>query len=125
MTPEQKRAFNTLTMCGVFFDVEDDEDTPLAPKWGQTLNLNDTFSYACADGEFVSDDQMVRVEDLYSRYGLCGIYYWVSEQRGQCKSEFAGINRMIDFVREEEKIRSAHGSLNAAFTVRSYTIGDK
>ena len=45
------------------------------------LNMNDTFAFACADCEEVPDDKIAEVASLYSRFGYCGLVYWVSKQR--------------------------------------------
>jgi hypothetical protein len=83
-------------------DELDDDDSP---DFLQTLDMSDTWAWACADGEMVPDDKLPEVAQLCSEYGYCGLLYWVSEQRNQCRSEFADINRCVEFVRREEAIR--------------------
>jgi hypothetical protein len=96
------RARILLRMSGFLFEEDDEEN----PKLKQTINLNDTWSWACADGEYVPDEELSEVANLFLSYGYCGILYWVSEKRNQCKSEFHDINRLIEFVRSEERIRN-------------------
>ena len=45
------------------------------------LNMNDIFFYACADSEEVPEDKINEVANLFTRFGLAGLIYWVSEQR--------------------------------------------
>jgi hypothetical protein len=113
-----------LRKAHVFFPISDDDDDD-EPYLGQTLNLSDTWGWACADGEPVPDDKIIDVATLFWSYGWCGILYWVSERRGQCRSEFADVNRQIDFVRHEEAIRrEVPESTRRAYTKRQYTIGE-
>ena len=119
-TVEESKAL--LSAAEVFFGEEyADED----PQMAWTLNLNDAFYWASADGEYVSDEEMIRVAELFWRYGIKGIYYWVIvEKRGDTKVEFADVNRFIEFVRKEEEIRRAEpSSSRRAFKKVSYTIG--
>ena len=78
----------------VFFDEDDDE-----PELNQTLNMNDDWCWASADGQYVPDEKLVEVAALFWRYGWAGILYWVSEQNDHMRSEFLDNNRFIDFVR--------------------------
>lgn len=118
MTTEEARAL--LKAADVFFsDDEGDE-----PELNQTLNMNDTWAWACADGEYVPDEELVRVATLFLRYGMCGLYYWVSERHNGMRSEFCDINRFIDFVRHEEAIYQEFPTSSArAYAKRTYTIG--
>lgn len=122
---EIERARELLRLASVFFyddpsELDDDE----SPEFLQMLNMNDTWGWACADGEYVPDDDLIEVSRLFWRYGYCGVLYWVSERRGQAKSEFADINRFIQFAREEEKIREeVPGENKRAYTKREYVIG--
>ena len=40
--------------------------------------LNDTFAYASADGEELTDDQIDRLIDAYKRWGNHGVIAWAS-----------------------------------------------
>lgn len=112
-------ARDLLTKAGVFCS-PDDED----PEFAQTLNMNDTWAWACADGEFVPDAELPRVAELFYRYGNCGLLYWVSERNNKMRSEFHDINRFIDFVRQEEAIREeVPDSSTRAYLKRGYLIG--
>lgn len=115
-----------LDAAGVFFDTsrnDDDEDWDEVPE--QTLNLSDTFFWACADAEPVSDEEIPRVAELFYRYGVCGIYHWVAEKRGMKKVEFADVNRFIQFARNEEAIRNEEPSSSSrAYLKKSYVIGE-
>lgn len=111
------------------FDFEDeDEEDEWANKWHQTLNLSDTFAWACADAQFVEDVELPELARLFYDYGYCGVLYWVSEKRknenGPMMSEFHDINRHIQFVRIEEELRNAEPySTKRAFKKVEYTIG--
>ena len=110
-----------LTKADVFFGRCDEED---GPEWEQTLNMNDTWAWACADGEYVSDEELPRVAELFWRYGHCGILFWVSEKNNGMRSEFYDINRFVDFVRQEEAIRAdVPESSKRAYAKREYSLG--
>ena len=101
------RARFQLRTAGLFFY---DHESELEPgddrKMLQTINMNDVWNWACADGEYVPDDQLTEVSRLFFHYGWCGVLYWVSELRSQCQSEFTDVNRKIEFVRNEERLRA-------------------
>lgn len=119
-----EEARELLQKADVFFDVDDDDLNGRDPQWKQALNMNDVWGWACADVEFVTDEQLPQVAELFWRYGWCGILYWVSEQNDKCKSAFHDVNRQIEFVRNEEVIRAEiPGSSERAYTKRTYTIG--
>lgn len=121
MSEEEQRALTFLRLAGVFYDDEPDDDEP---ELAQTLDMNDTFGWACTMGEKVPDASLVEVARLYKQYGYCGMVYWVSEQNNQVRSEFHDINRFIDFVRQEESIRRDCPDWNKrAYFKRSYTLG--
>lgn len=108
-----------LEKAEVFFDFNPEHD--MDP---QTLNMNDVWGWACADGEHVPDEDLPRVAELFRRYGKCGILYWVSERNGRYRSEFHDINRFIDFVREEEAIRTEiPDDSQRAYAKRQYMVG--
>ena len=110
-----------LTSAQVFFDCDPDDD----PMEAQTLNLNDAFYWACADGEHVADNELLRVSELFWRYGIHGIYYWVLvEKRNNAKAEFLDVNRFVEFVTREEELRKAEpSSSRRAYQKVQYTIG--
>ena len=118
-----EEARKLLKQARVFFynDDHDDEDS----KWPQTLNMNDTWAWACSDGQYVTNKQLPEVAGLFWKYGNAGILYWVSKQTNDQRSEFYDNNRMIDFVAHEEKIRKEFpGSTERAYKKISYTIGE-
>jgi hypothetical protein len=121
-----EKARQMLRAAGVFyFDEESELLEDEGPKWLQTLNMNDTWGWALADCEYVSDEELSEVGDLFFKYGWCGILYWVSEKRGGMKSEFADINRFIEFVRNEENIiKEIPSSSKRAYIAMVYTIGN-
>jgi nitroimidazol reductase NimA-like FMN-containing flavoprotein (pyridoxamine 5'-phosphate oxidase superfamily) len=111
-----------LEAADVFFgrNIEDDE------KWAQMLNMNDVWCWACADCEYVSDEKLPEVAELFFNYGWAGILYWVSEQHNNMRSEFENNNRFIEFVRQEEKLcKKVPDNNKRAYEKFSYTLGDK
>jgi hypothetical protein len=96
-----------------------DEDTK-----GIVLNMNDTWCWASAWGEDVPDDKIEELADLIWWYGNAGVLYWVSEQHGQMRSEFHDINRFVDFVRNEERLKKeVPNSSKRAYKKLTYTLG--
>ena len=112
-----ENARKLLNAANVFYD--DDR-----PEFVQTLNMNDVWAWASADGEKVSDEELPEVANLFLDYGWCGILYWVSRKRGGKRSEFCDINRFIEFAEKEEEIKKAlpNGS-DRADTRQTYQIG--
>lgn len=99
-------------------------DIPGEPEAAQTLNMNDVWGWAMAWGEYVPDEELPRVAELFKRYGDAGVLYWVSEHHGQMRSEFEDNNRFIDFVRHEEKLRQEVPDSNKrAYKKLKYTLG--
>lgn len=112
-----ERAIKFLNATDLFFDDDDDMGK-------YCLNLGDTFAWACADAERVGEDELPRLAELVWLYGYCGMLYWVSEKRGGMMTAFQDNNRMIEFVRHEEQIRSEiPDSCARALAKRSYMIG--
>jgi hypothetical protein len=96
-----------------------DEDTT-----GIVLNMNDTWGWATAWGEDVPDDKIEELANLIWWYGNAGTLYWVSEQHGQMRSEFHDINRFVDFVRNEERLKKeVPNSSQRAYKKLTYTLG--
>lgn len=118
-TVEEARAL--LTASGLFFGADDDDP----PELAQTFNLNDTWAWACADGEYVPDAALPEVATLFFRYGYGGILLWVSKLNGGTRSEFADVNRWIDYAKQEEAFReSGPPSSKRAYTKHTYTLGE-
>lgn len=108
-----------LIAADLFF--EPDEDEPNFPK--QMLNLSDTWYWASADGEEVTDAELPVVAELFWHYGWCGILFWVAEKRKH-PTQFKDNNRFIQFVQQEEKIRrEIPGSTERACHAATYVIG--
>lgn len=87
------------------------------------INMNDAWGWACADGIEVTDENVERIAELYSRYGFGGLLYFQSDERG--RSEFHDNNRFLDFVRNEERIlKEIPDSNKRAYHKKIYTIGE-
>ena len=50
--------------------------------WRASLNVSDTFAYACADAEELTLSQAHEVRLLCEKYGWDGICAWVARKRG-------------------------------------------
>lgn len=114
-------------MAGLFYHDDDDpedldDDDYVLPT---TLNLNDAFYWACADAETIPVESLKEVADLFRQYGEGGIFYWVLRRRGEEKVEFLDVNRMVEFVRNEERIRQEvkDHSFRLPYHKATYTIG--
>ena len=117
-TVDKARAL--LVNAGVF-DV--DYDAP-EQQFRQTLNMNDVWAWASAEGEDVRDDELPELARLFFSYGWAGILYWVSEKNGAMRSEFHDNNRFIDFVKHEEQLRKdVPDSSKRAYTRIRYELG--
>ena len=116
-----ERAKTLITASGMCFDEDfDDEVKPF------TINLNDAFWWACGDAETIPEESLIEVADLFFQYGICGVYYWVLKRRGIDTVEFADINRFVEFVRNEERIKAEVPSDSArAYYKAAYTIGSE
>ena len=118
-----ERAKTLITASGMCFgpDFEfEDEAKPF------TINLNDAFWWACGDAETIPEDSLIEVADLFYQYGICGVYYWVLRRRGIAQVEFADINRFVEFVSHEERIKVEVPSDNKrAYHKATYTIGSE
>lgn len=109
-----------LQTADVFFGADDDEDH----KGAQTLNLNDAFVWACADGEYVEDAELPRVAELFWKYGYCGILYWASLKTPDMRIEFRDVSRFVEFVANEEAIVAEEPqSTKRAYLQRDYHLG--
>jgi hypothetical protein len=118
-----EKARELLNAAEVFFDLDEDDDDP---KWEQTLNLNDCFFWASADGEYVEDKDLPEVARLFWKYGHNGILYWAWKKTGaDWKPEFFDVRRAIEFVKHEEDIRDEEPDSNKrAYLKKRYTIGE-
>lgn len=112
----KEEAINLLKAADLFFDDEDFESK-------YVLNMNDVWGWACADGEEVPEDKLIEVAELFWQYGWAGILYWVSRRNNDSKSEFADVNRFIDFVVNEERIKQEFPDPNIrAYIKATYTL---
>ncbi len=119
-----ERARELLNKVELFFHADDGDDEESRQKRAQTLNMNDVWGWACADGEYVPDDKLPELAALFYRYGWAGVLYWVSEQNGGMRSEFHDNNRFIEFVRREEQLRKEiPDSDKRAYAKIQYTLG--
>lgn len=112
-----------LNAFQVFYEY--DKNDPLGLN--QTINLNDTFAWGCADSEFVADDEMMRLAELAWDYGFGGILYWVAiEKRKWDLSciEFENTRRRVEFVIQEEAVKErVPDYATRAYTKCEYMIG--
>lgn len=79
----------------------------LQPDGSFFLNFNDTWGWACADGEVVPPDEIKTVARLFRAWGWPGLLYWATTKRAGLRSEFKDNNRFIDFVAREEALIAA------------------
>lgn len=47
------------------------------------INLNDTFSYACADGEHVKENDYPEIVQIWKRWGWIGLVCWSAKKRNE------------------------------------------
>lgn len=107
-----------LAQLDTFLTISNDED-------GILLWMNDTFNWASSDAIQVEPDEIDELFRLFQRYGFCGAVYWASKKDQYCsRSAFKDINRFIDFVAAEEKLRADEPSSNKrAGIALVYTLG--
>ena len=85
--------------------------------------MGDVWAWACADCIVLTDENVVRVAELYDRYGFPGFLFFKIEAEGYTKSEFTDNNRFIQFVQNEERIRKECPDYNKrAYFKTQYTI---
>jgi hypothetical protein len=118
MTNQQRFAKDLLSRAGLFYGSGEEPDD----DGDQILNMNDTWGWATAYGEHVPDEDLPEVARLFVAYGFCGVLYWVSKKNDDMESEFSHINRFVQFVREEEKLREGLTSSQHAYKKSEYTI---
>lgn len=115
MTLDEAKAL--LLASGYVLEADDE-----IPPW--TLNMSDTFGWGLAFAETIPEDQLVKVAELFQRFGWGGLAYWVSEHVG-LMSEFCDVNRMIQFVRYEVDIcRETPDPTRRAYRKICYLIGE-
>lgn len=113
------QALALLKEAELVFDADDEME-----HWQQTLNMNDVWGWATSWCEYIPDEELTTVGRLFVAYGWCGVLYWMSERHERMRSEFEDVNRMVEFVRQEERIRIEEpNSSKRAYLKRSYMIG--
>ena len=120
----KEKAFKLLDEAGLFYgyDPKYDDD----PKTAQELNMNDVWGWATAWGQYVTDEELPEVAELFWKYGWCGILYWMSQKHNGMRSEFYHYNRMIDFVEHEEHLSKKYPDESTlAYHKTSYKIKGK
>jgi hypothetical protein len=117
-----------LARADIFFGADEDAEATeheRDKRWNQTINLNDTFFWACSDAEYVSDEELPELASLFRRYGWCGVLYWVNRKRGSERVEFRDVQRFIGFVAKEEQLRrDVEGSSARAYHKLTYSLGE-
>lgn len=118
-----KSKLNFLRQSGIFYyDNLDELDPDDNIKSLRMINLNDTFWWASAYGEYVEDNEIEEVYRLSIEYGWCGILYWAAK-KGNVDPEFNNVRRMISFVKNEETIRGkCKSSSDYAYSDDKYSI---
>ncbi len=111
-----------LLKAADLFYPDDPEEPEFAGKL--ILNMNDVWGWATGWGEEVPADQVHELARLFRDYGWPGVLYWMSGRHDNMRSEFEDINRFVDFVRNEEKIRAdVPNSSKRAYVKAVYTLG--
>jgi len=119
-----EEARELLRKAEVFYYNDPSEITNKNENILQVINFNDIWAWASAWGEYVPDNELPIVAELFWLYGWCGILYWCSEKHDKMKSEFHDINRMIEFVRKEEAIKKdIPDPSKRAYTKKTYKLG--
>jgi len=104
------KAYNLLLSAGVF-NCNDAESWAMDETFAPVINTDNIFSFPLV-GVRVPWDDMIIVADLFKRYGMAGICYWVSKNMCDAVGNFQDIRRHIDFVDKEEKIRKLNPNEN-------------
>jgi hypothetical protein len=118
---EAARAY--LHTTEIFFD-NDPADEDYSPEMDQQVNFNDVWGWALSYWEKCEDEELPELAALHSSYGWCGVLYWCSNKNDGMRSAFADVNRRIEFVENEERIRrQIPGRSQRAYHQEEYTIG--
>lgn len=116
-----KESRKLLEVSGVLCE---DWDSDEEGTYIQALNMGDTWAWALTWIEPISDEELPEVAELFKNYGYAGLLYWVSKKNNNMRSEFEDINRFVDFVRNEERIKLEEPDWNKrAYYKSSYTLG--
>ena len=80
-----RKLYHLLARDVIFFS-QYDEDTNTWPDCGEFFSpcvlLNDTFAYATADAERVTDDQLDLLIKMDRQFGQSGVVAWAAQVRG-------------------------------------------
>ena len=80
-----RKLYHLLARDVIFFS-QYDEDTNTWPDCGEFFSpcvlLNDTFAYATADAERVTDDQLDTLITVERQFGNDGVVAWAAHVRG-------------------------------------------
>lgn len=118
---EEARAY--LQTTEIFFD-NDPSDEDYSPDMDQQVNFNDVWGWALSYWEKCEDNELPELAELHSSYGWCGVLYWCSKKNNGMRSEFHDVNRRIEFVENEERIKKQiPGRSKRAYHQEEYTIG--
>jgi len=98
-TPEQLAAVMALVEDGHLFDPWEDIDPS---EFTLCLNMNDTFYWACADGEEITAADAVAVHDVAQEFGTDGVTAWAAHRRGM---------HPIDPIRQRGRYQQAYAAL--------------
>lgn len=60
------------------YDAKTDTWPDIGEYWSPCVNLNDTFAYACADGERLDDSEIDRLIAAHKQWGYDGVVAWAS-----------------------------------------------
>ena len=124
MTIDEARQLLKVADVVIGRDWADDGDNEEEKaRLDQTINMNDTWGWALSWCQHIEDEELIAVAKLFKRYGKCGLYYWMTLKHPGLKSEFEDINRMVEFVRQEEAVLKEYpNSSQRAYQKVSYTI---
>ena len=109
LNDKQRSALKLLRESGIFYNDNISElDAGDDPQSIRLINLNDTFWWGTAYCQFLPDDKIEELSNLFFKYGWCGVLYWCSKQE-EIKPEFENVIRSIQFVENEELIFTKEG----------------
>ena len=130
--------------------MQDDFESPLAAAWAMIkaipayyhdpeegpehlILMNDVWAWATSCSIDVTDDNAIRIAQLYNEYGFCGLLYYQGVELDRLGApnapetryaEFEDIQRFVEFVVAEERIKKEVPDYNKrAYAKRQYVIG--
>ena len=109
-------AWKLIEACPNYY--HDEEEGPQ-----KYINMNDVWGWAYSVAIVLTDENVVRIAELYDNYGFAGLLYFQVESGEFFHSEFEDNNRRIQFVANEERIlKEQPSSNNRAYYKTSYQI---